>query len=109
MENSLVKEDGIFDVEYELSPAWAEFLSAIARRERRVVGGLAESLVDDLFYLEEPWRGRFLDLVANLATSWAWCGQCPTRDEMVAWLCADLGLYQHVRDLLDAWWRPTDD
>ena len=96
-------------MKYEISPAWSEFLSAITRKERVVVGGLAESLVEDLFYLEEPWRSRFLELVANLATSWTWCGQPPTRDEVTAWLGADLGLYQQIRDLLDAWWRPKVD
>lgn len=92
MENLLIELDGIFAMKYEISPAWSEFLSAIARREPFFARELTESLVEDLFYLEEPWCGRFLELVANMATDWAWCGQRPTREEVTVWLGADLRL-----------------
>ena len=66
----------------------------------------AKSLTDALFALEEPWQSRFLNLVANLATSATWDGRQPTREEVLAWLSADLDLYREVKLLLEAWWRP---
>jgi hypothetical protein len=63
-------------------------------------------LIRALFSLEEPWRSRFLDLVANLATNSTWDGRPPTREEVTAWLSADLDLYREVKLLLDAWLRP---
>ena len=65
-----------------------------------------DELIRTLFSLEEPWRSRFLDLVANLATNSPWDGCPPTREEVTAWLSADLDLYREVRLLLDAWLRP---
>ncbi|MFQ6099925.1 MAG: hypothetical protein ACE5OS_01645 [Anaerolineae bacterium] len=64
----------------------------------------AKSLTDTLFSLEEPWRSRFLNLVANQATGWAWDGQPPTPDEVTTWL-GDWGLYQQVTSLLYEWHR----
>ena len=66
-------------------------------------------LIRALFSLEEPWRSRFLDLVANLATNSTWDGRPPTREEVTAWLSADLDLYREVKLLLDAWLRPKPD
>jgi hypothetical protein len=66
----------------------------------------ADELIRILFSLEEPWQSRFLDLVANLATNSTWDGQPPTREEVMAWLSADLDLYREVRLLLEAWLRP---
>lgn len=100
-----VKGDETLGMGREITPAWSAPLPA-AIEGRVVVGGGAESLAGNLFSLEEPWQARFLDLVANLATSWAWSGQRPTQDEVTAWLAADLSLYQQVKRLLDAWRRP---
>ncbi|RLC91088.1 MAG: hypothetical protein DRI79_03790 [Chloroflexi bacterium] len=66
-----------------------------------------ESLVEALFSLDEPWRGRFLTLVAKQATRWKWDGQRPGWEEMVAWLSTDPCLYREVALLLDAWRRPA--
>jgi hypothetical protein len=101
-----MQHDNVLGGQREIGPVWSQLLSTVAKRERVVIVGLAESLTDGLFYLEEPWRGRFLDLVANLATSWAWPGGQPTREEVTAWLGADPNLYQRVWSLLQAWPRP---
>ena len=66
----------------------------------------AEALAKDLFSLEEPWRSRFLDLVANMATRWKGNGHQPTREEIVAWLGGNPALYREIRVLLRAWQRP---
>jgi hypothetical protein len=69
--------------------------------------GRVEPLTETLFSMEEPWRGRFLKLVANLATKWSWNGQRPTRAEITGWLNADPELYEHVELLLDTWRGPA--
>jgi len=71
-----------------------------------MVVGRVELLTDALFSLDEPWRGRFLDLVAKQATRWKWDGQQPGREEIAAWLGTNPGLYQEVTLLLNAWQRP---
>lgn len=67
---------------------------------------VTQSLATSLFSLKEPWRGRFLDLVANLATNWTWGSQRPTQEDVAVWLGADLGLYRDIKLLLDVWRRP---
>jgi hypothetical protein len=73
-----------------------------------VTGSTANSLATALFSLEEPWRGRFLELVANLATRHTCSGQQPTREEVTEWLGSRPALYEQVRLLLDAWQNPGD-
>lgn len=68
----------------------------------------AESLTDALLSLAEPWRSRFLTLVAQQATCWTWNGRLPTRDEVVTWL-GDEGLYEGVRLLLNTWQGLRED
>ena len=63
-------------------------------------------LTEALFSLDEPWRARFLDLVAKQATRWKWDGRQPEREEVTAWLGASPGLYQEVTLLLNAWQGP---
>lgn len=70
-----------------------------------------EPLARIMFSLEEPWQGRFLELVANMATSQTGMNQTmakqrPTKKEVVAWLNSSPSLYQDTRYLLDAWRRP---
>ncbi|MDY6876760.1 MAG: hypothetical protein SWK90_11245 [Chloroflexota bacterium] len=65
------------------------------------------ALTEALFSLDEPWRGRFLDLVAKQATRWRWDGRQPGREEIAAWLGASPGLYQEVTLLLNAWQGPV--
>jgi len=64
----------------------------------------AGSLTETLFSLEEPWRSRFLNLLANYATGWKWNGQSPTQEEVASWL-GDNILHQEVTLMLTAWQR----
>ena len=60
-------------------------------------------VADALLALDEPWRSRFLHLVANEATGWRWNGRGePTREELERWL-EDLKLRLRVVSLLRAW------
>ncbi len=63
----------------------------------------AELLTADVFSLDEPWRSRFLDLIANMATHWRGSAQQPTREEVAAWLGANPALCQQVKLLVGAW------
>ena len=101
-----VKNDRTFEMQREITPGWPSLLLAFVKEGWTGMGGKAKSLTEALFSLEEPWRGRFLDLVANLATSWTWDGQRPTRKEVTTWLSADLELYREIKQLLEAWQRP---
>lgn len=69
---------------------------------------MACSLARAIFALEEPWRARFLKLVANSATSWQWNGRQPTDKEVERWLTGCPALYRHVRALLNAWQQPVE-
>lgn len=64
--------------------------------------GRAEVLAATLFSLEEPWRSRFLTLVANMSTEWTWSGQLPQRQEIVDWL-SDRSVYYATRSMLQSW------
>jgi len=66
-----------------------------------------ESLTDALFALDEPWRGRFLSLVAEMATSGGWDGQRPRWDDVVGWLSTDRVLFRQTERLLNAWHNPS--
>lgn len=68
----------------------------------------AESLAENLFSLEEPWRGRFLTLVAQRATRWTWDGRSPTQDEVATWL-DDGNLYHVAALLLNVWQGRGED
>ncbi len=64
-------------------------------------------VVEALYALEEPWRSRFLHLVANKATGWRWDGRGePTREELEEWL-TDLRLRRWTAALLRAWTGST--
>jgi hypothetical protein len=64
---------------------------------------IMDSLIEDLFSLDEPWRGRFLNLVATRATMRAEYKQQPTPEEVSAWFRADPYLRRRVSLLLYAW------
>ena len=68
--------------------------------------GLGESLAEALFSLNDPWRNRFLDLVADRATDKAENSQLPTREQVAVWLSRNQALYQDVRYMLNAWQGP---
>jgi len=103
-----VKNDGIFEIRREIASAQPPPLPPVAIEDGPVeIGGKVESLTAALFSLKEPWQGRFLNLVANLATKWLWNGQRPTREEIVGWLDGDLELVRRVELLLDTWQGPV--
>jgi hypothetical protein len=68
---------------------------------------LGESLAEMMFSLEEPWRGRFLELTANMAMNRtrARRPQQPTKKEVVNWLSTNPSLYQDMRYMLNSWHR----
>ena len=61
-----------------------------------------EKLAETLFSLDEPWRSRFLHLIAEQATGWTWNGQLPTQAEVATWL-GDWELYKRVKLQLNVW------
>lgn len=71
-----------------------------------MVVGEVELLARNIDSMDEPWRGRFLTLVANYATKWAWDGNQPTQEEVTAWLRSNPALYQWVRSLISVWQGP---
>jgi hypothetical protein len=62
-------------------------------------------LVEDLYGLEEPWRTRFLMLIARLATGQQWEDQIPSRNVTEVWLAEDSRLQHQVAQMLEAWAR----
>ncbi len=71
-------------------------------KQRLAMTETAESVATVLFALEEPWRSRFLDLVADRAMAGTRGGRIPTFDEVTQWL-SDRGLCQRVTQLLNTW------
>lgn len=68
---------------------------------QRVTMTNASSIVDELFSLNEPWRSRFLDLIADWAAQDSG-RQPPTRRQVASWL-DDCGLYRDVARVLRTW------
>ncbi len=68
--------------------------------------GDSESLANTMFSLEEPWRGRFLELVTAMVTSKEKAREHPSQKQVSTWLSASPGLYQDIRYLLNAWQSP---
>ena len=66
----------------------------------------AGSLAESLFRLPDPWRDRFLILVADRAVGRVYDGKPPTQEEVTAWL-ADLNLYREVMLMLSSWGQPA--
>ena len=62
----------------------------------------AGSLAENLFCLPDPWRDRFLTLVAARAVGHVDEGGLPTQEEVTTWL-ADLNLYREVTLMLSSW------
>ena len=73
----------------------------------RPPSGLGEPLAEMMFSLEEPWRGRFLELVVSMAASKTTTTQRgrPTQREVANWLDTNPSLYQDIRYLLNSWRR----
>jgi hypothetical protein len=60
-------------------------------------------LIDDLYALEEPWRTRFLILIAKLATGQPWNNHMPSRSTTEAWLAERAWLQRQIAQMLDTW------
>ena len=60
-------------------------------------------LVEDLYALEEPWRTRFLELIAKLATGQQWGNQTPSRNMTEAWLLENKQLRNQIAQMLKTW------
>jgi len=60
----------------------------------------ASALTDGVFALDEPWRGRFLNLIAAYAQ--AYDAQTPSRDDVRIWL-RDERLHRQIWLMLRAW------
>ena len=67
-----------------------------------IIQDKTETLTNDLFSLDEPWRSRFLRLVANQATGWTWNERLPTQSEVISWL-GDWDLYKRIKMQLNVW------
>jgi NADPH:quinone reductase-like Zn-dependent oxidoreductase len=70
--------------------------------ERHVFTKRIQVLTEDLFSIDEPWRSRFLELVANEAKGWRWEERPPTREEVATWL-NDGELHQKITQILNVW------
>lgn len=64
----------------------------------------AEALAEALLTLDEPWRSRFLTLLASRAAEQSAVKDVPTREEVVGWLRRS-DLRQELEVLLRGWAR----
>jgi hypothetical protein len=70
----------------------------------------AEELAHTILDLDEPWRSRFLFLVASLATGGNWNGvEEPGQETLARWLRMDLDLRRRMTLMVSAWRRPALD
>jgi hypothetical protein len=60
-------------------------------------------LVENLYALDEPWRTRFLELIAQLATGRQWDNQTPSRNMTEAWLQGNKQLRNQIAQMLETW------
>jgi hypothetical protein len=81
----------------------AQRLREVIRPQPKSGPGSGESLAKTMFSLEEPWQGRFLDLVTKMTVSKTRRRERPTLEEVAAWLNADPGLCLDIRYMLNAW------
>jgi hypothetical protein len=65
-----------------------------------------DSLTEALFSLDEPWRGRFLNLVITRARTWVEDRPQPTPEEISACFEADPSLRRRISLLLYLWQGP---
>jgi hypothetical protein len=69
-----------------------------------------QELVHAMLDLDEPWRGRFVSLTANLATGGNWNGgEEPGQKTLLRWLRMDLDLRRRMTLMVSAWRRPALD
>ena len=61
----------------------------------------AASVAEHVYALSEPWRGRFLDLIARSACDDR-AGDQPSEEQVLVWLC-DEELNEQIRLMLRSW------
>jgi hypothetical protein len=71
----------------------------------RTASDVGEPLAEMMFSLDEPWRGRFLELVTDMAVNRPKRQRQPTKGEVAHWLNSNPSLYQDIRYMLSAWHR----
>jgi hypothetical protein len=65
-------------------------------------GGIVRQVAAEILSLEEPWRERFLEHLAERAGK---DGRVPTRRELEAWLQEDLDLALMAARMVRTWRR----
>lgn len=68
----------------------------------------ARAITQTLFSLQEPWRGRFLTVVARMAQGHETAEVAPNREQVVEWLARDPSLCQDVSCLVRSWLGRSD-
>lgn len=68
----------------------------------------AGALAESLYCLPDPWRDRFLTLIAFRAVGRIKDGGPPTQEDVTAWL-ADLNLYREVTLMLGSWQKSAGE
>ncbi|RLC84419.1 MAG: hypothetical protein DRI79_12910, partial [Chloroflexi bacterium] len=69
---------------------------------------MPDEVVETLYALDEPWRSRFLVLVAKMANGWQWDGRVPGRKNVEGWLQRP-GVRRATILLLRAWGELKDE
>lgn len=68
----------------------------------------AQAITKVLFSLQEPWRERFLSVVARMAQGHNTVEAIPQREQVVQWLAQDSCLCQYVSCLVRSWLGCSD-
>lgn len=63
----------------------------------------AQAMTHELFSLQEPWRERFLVVVAGMAQGNGPAATIPSRDQVQQWLTQDADLCHDVACLVRSW------
>ena len=77
--------------------------------DSRFIGATAEFrrgylLADRIYELHEPWRTRFIELIAQRVDATMLSGRLPSRTQIAVWL-SDQGLARLIGLMLRAWTR----
>jgi len=71
-------------------------------RDMEIERPQAYKLAEDIFSLQEPWRGRFLTYVARRAAGEPMAPCSLTEEEVIGWLHS-WPVYRDVKRMLDVW------
>jgi hypothetical protein len=67
-----------------------------------MTGDNIDTLTEGILSLDEPWRSRFLTLLALRAREKGQTGHHPSRETLIQWL-QDVDIYKEFVVLLDEW------